>query len=284
VKRKVGDPSVSHIVAGQAKDMWDAIKSISSVSSIPVEIIAVVEDSTGIPSEALERYGNVKVVVVAEKSNRATKYNIGARHASHRHLIFSSGEIEILDSDYPIAILEHTQRSEIGAVGVKLIYPDGRFYHTGMILGINGVAGYAYRNVFQGPGHWRFAVVIRNFSAVSWDLMGVDKNKYEEAGGFDEQLSAYADIDFCLKLIRRGYRNLYTPYVAGVLKKNIHSLEALRDAAAERVIMGRYGEDVCNDPCYHPLCTKGREDFTLDWDAHRFDYRSALESMARFNP
>ncbi len=267
LKRRVHDPSVSHIIAESSSEMVvDAVKSICAVAAVPVEIIVVVSDSDTEIRRRLEKDGDVIVVTVADQSNRAHRYNCGARRASHSTLVFSPDTVEVLDSDYPLAILEHTQRLDIGAVGTQLTYPDGKFYHTGMLLGVNGVAGYAYRNVCQGPGHWRFAAVIRNFSAVSWDLMGVSTSSFESVGGFDEQLSAYADVDFCLKLLRKGRRNLYTPYVSGVLKNRIHRLVDLRYPEAETEMMTRYKEWIMNDPCYHPLCTRHTEDFRLDVD------------------
>jgi glycosyltransferase involved in cell wall biosynthesis len=264
VKRKVKDACVSHIVEGISEDVLAAVKSIRVLAQVPVELIVVIDETSRNTIKMLSDENFVKVVPVPKNTKRATKYNIGAKHASFKNLIFSAENIEVLNSEYPLAMLEHTQRSEIGAVGVKLTYPNGKFYHTGMILGVNGVAGYAYRNIFQGPGHWRYAVLIRNFSAVSWDFVGVDKDKFNEVGGFDEHIDFYEDVDFCLKLIKRGYRNLYTPYVEGVLKRRVHSLEELRNKDAEKVLMERYGDYILNDPSYHPLHTKVIEDFSID--------------------
>ena len=264
VKRKVKNTFVSHIVEGISENVLEAVRSIRVLAQVPVEIIVVIDETSKNTLKILSNENSVKVVTVPKNTRRATKYNIGAKHASFKNLIFSDENIEVLNSEYPLAILEHTQRSEIGAVGVKLTYPNGKFYHTGMILGVNGVAGYAFRNIFQGPGHWRYAVLIRNFSAVSWDFIGVDKDKYNEVGGFDENIAFYEDVDFCLKLIKRGYRNLYTPYVEGVLKRGIHSLEELRNKDAEKVLMERYGDYILNDPYYHPLHSKVIEDFSID--------------------
>jgi glycosyltransferase involved in cell wall biosynthesis len=262
VKRLVRNPTtVTHVVEGGSEAVWLAVKSIRSAASIPVEIIIVMEseETTEKPSE---NFG-VRVVNVEKGTNRAAKFNLGARMASGEHLLFSTENVEVLDSDYPLGMLEHTQRAEIGAVGVKLIYPDGTFFHTGMILGVNGVAGYAHRGLFQGAGYWRYAVVVRNYSAVSWEMMGVRRETFFEAGLFDEALPFFQDVDFCLRLLRIGYRNLYTPYVAGVLKRKTHLVSELRNRDAATVLLKRHGEMIRNDPSYHPFHTKCGEDFGL---------------------
>ncbi|MDM8550046.1 glycosyltransferase [Desulfobacterales bacterium HSG2] len=263
VKRKVSECDVSHIVEGRTKDVITAVRSIRLVSPVPVEILVVTEDDRDEVSEVLEKERDVKLIIGPKGSGRAGLYNQGAGAAQSRFLFFSGHNVEILDSEYPLAALEHTRRPEIGAVGVKLSYPNGRFYHTGMIMGVNGLCGYAHRNTPHGPGYFNYAACIRNYTAVSWDLMAVDKRKWEEAGGFDETLPFYGDIDFCLKLIREGYRNLYTPYISGVLKSRVHGLEELRNKEAAHILIGRYGSEILEDPFYHPLLSKLVEDFSV---------------------
>ncbi|MBI9089853.1 MAG: glycosyltransferase [Desulfobacterium sp.] len=265
VKRKVADRSVSHVVAGKSKNIITAVKSIFTTSPVPVEIIVVMDESViGTVKTGLEKFHSVKIVSVPDNTGRAAKYNRGAKHAAHENLIFSTEDVEVLDSDYPFAALEHTQRSEIGAVGVKLIYPNGNYYHTGMTLGVNGVAGYGHRDCCREPGYWRYGIIIRNYSAVSWDFMAVAREKFNSVGGFDETLGFYEDVDFCLKLMQKGYRNIYTPYAAGVLKRKPHTMEELRNRNVEAVIMDRHEGLILNDPYYHPLHTKVLEDFSVD--------------------
>jgi GT2 family glycosyltransferase len=262
IKRKVSEYRVTHIVEGRTQEVLTAIKSIRLVSQFPVNIVVVAEDGNDELLGILERDADLNVLTVPKGSGRAVFYNRGADAAESGVLFFSADTVEILDSEYPTAALEHAQRPDIGAVGMKIIYPNGRFYHTGMVLGVNGLFGYAHRNILQGPGYFNSAICIKNYSSVSWDLMAIDKGLWEKAGGFDESLSFYGDADFCLKLISRGYRNIYTPYISGVLKRKVHLLEELRNDEAAAVLMERYGDMIQNDPYYHPLLTKELEDFS----------------------
>jgi len=81
--------------------------------------------------------------------------------------------------------------------------------------------------------------------------------------GFDESLPFYEDVDFCLKLIQKGLRNIYTPYVSGVLKRKVHYLEEIRNEKAINILTDRYGKMITDDPCYHPQLTKEIENFSI---------------------
>ncbi|MGD9733618.1 MAG: hypothetical protein AB7U45_15690, partial [Desulfamplus sp.] len=61
------------------------------------------------------------------------------------------------------------------------------------------------------------------------------------------------DVDFCLKLIQKGYKNLYTPYISAVLNRSVHFLEEMRNIDEEAIILKRYNNYITNDPMHHEL-------------------------------
>ena len=255
--------SVYHIVAVESEHSFSALASIEQISQRPVQIIAVLAaDKTALNQRLKQAFPQALILSLPAASNRADYYNMGAEHAPESaQLIFSSDEIEIIDSDYPDALLEHSQRPEIGAVGCRILYPNGHYYHTGLLLGVNDFCGYAHRNTWQGPGYWYYALLIRNYTAVSWDLMAVSRQDWQQVGGFDSELSAFADVDFCLKLGKIGRRQVYTPYTRAVIKHKVHDLEILQDPKAKAVLLKRYGEAILNDPQYHPKLSPLWENF-----------------------
>lgn len=263
VKRAIPQSTISHIIAGETKAVIETVKNIQQAAKMDIEIIVVFPESKLEEINALENIPNLVVAAVADDAPRAKYYNYGADISKSEVLIFSPETIHIIDSDYPNALLEHTHRSEIGVIGCKLIYPNGFYYHTGIILGINGVCGYAHRNLWQGPGYWYYANCIRNYSAVTWDLMAVRRKNWEMVGGFDEALPQFADVDFCLKLINKGFRHIYTPYLTGVLNRRVHRADELRCSEAEEIILERYRDIIQMDPSYHPLLSREKEDFSL---------------------
>lgn len=263
VKRRVKKLSVTHIMEGGSNHVVSMINNIKNLSTFPVEIIVVCREDERDLFDNLTVKSEAKIVTCRKGAALSEIYNTGASYSNEEHLIFSSKYIDLLDSDYPFGLIEHTQREDIGAAGVKIIYPNGFFYHTGILLGVNGVRGYAHRNIWQSPGYWNFAACIRNYSAVSWDFIGVSKDKFEQVNGFDPQLNQLGDVDFCLKLIQKGYKNLYTPYISAVLNRSVHFLEEMRNIDEEAVILKRYNNYITNDPMHHELLSKTLEDFSI---------------------
>lgn len=263
VKRAFSPSTVSHIIAGETGAVIDTVQNIQQAAKVAIDIIVIVPRERLELMKKLATLPNIVVGSVPNEASRAEYYNVGAKLSKSEILIFSPETIHIIDSDYPNALLEHVHRKEIGVVGCKLIYPNGFYYHTGIILGINGVCGYAHRNMWQGPGYWYYANCIRNYSAVSWDLMAVSRENWALVGGFDETLPLFSDIDFCLKLMLKGFRHVYTPYLTGVLNRSVHRLDELRSSEAEKVLLERFGDLIKRDPNYHPLLTREKEDFSV---------------------
>lgn len=140
--------------------------------------------------------------------------DFAARLARGEYLVLLNNDIEILTPNWIEALLEHAQREEVGAVGGKLYYPDGTVQHAGIVIGIKGFAGRPHRR-FPGEstGYFHRLVLAHNVSAITGALMMVKRSKYLEAGGMDSVNLPISlnDIDFCLRLMEKGYWNVFTP-------------------------------------------------------------------------
>ncbi|HET6923919.1 MAG TPA: glycosyltransferase family 2 protein, partial [Anaeromyxobacteraceae bacterium] len=140
--------------------------------------------------------------------------NLAAREARGEHLLFLNDDVEVLAPDWLEALLEHSQRPGVGAVGARLLYPDGAVQHAGVVLGAEGFAGHPFRGLKPGAAGYDFlASAVRDCSAVTGACMMVPRAAFRESGGFDERLrQAFNDVDFCLRLRGRGYSVVYTPH------------------------------------------------------------------------
>lgn len=141
--------------------------------------------------------------------------NYGVQHAEGDHVVLMNNDIQVINCDWLEAMLEHSQRPEIGAVGAKLYYPDDTIQHAGIAIGIGNYAGHPHKHVEGGyPGYLNRLHNIQNVSAVTGAMMMIKRDVYDAAGGFDEQLFKIAcnDVDFCLRLRSKGLLNLFTPY------------------------------------------------------------------------
>ncbi len=147
--------------------------------------------------------------------NFAKLMNEGAKIAKGEFLLLLNNDTEVISSDWLHNMLQHAQRKEIGAVGVKLLYPNDTIQHAGVIIGMGAAAGHLMVGKKKSDkGYYSNLITVNNYSAVTAACLMVSKNKYLEVEGFDEELAVdYNDIDFCLKLHKAGYLNLWTPEV-----------------------------------------------------------------------
>jgi len=141
--------------------------------------------------------------------------NFGVSLAKGDHVVLMNNDIEIISSDWIDVLLEHSQREEVGAVGGKLYYPDDTIQHAGVIVGIGGNAGHSHKYFRRNENGYLYRLrCVQNISAVTGALLMVKRKLFEEIGGLDEEYFSIAlnDIDFCLKLRREGYLNVFTPH------------------------------------------------------------------------
>ena len=141
--------------------------------------------------------------------------NFGVQNAQGSHVVLMNNDIEVINSDWLEAMLEHSQRPEVGAVGAKLYYPDDTIQHAGIAIGIGSYAGHPHKHVEGGySGYLNRLHNIQNVSAVTGAMLMVKRELYNALGGFDEHLFKVAcnDVDFCLRLRSQGLLNIFTPY------------------------------------------------------------------------
>ena len=199
-----------------------------------------------------------------EPFNWSALNNWAAKQARGDLLLFMNNDMEVENSDWLEALVEHAVRPGVGAVGAKLIYPTRTLQHAGVVLGLGGVAGHAFKNLPEAdPGYCYLPHVIRNVSAVTGACMLVAREAYDAVGGFDESLRvAFNDIDFCLKLRQRGYRVVWTPY-AVLLHYESASRGSLHPPEDEALMRHRWATVLPRDPYYNPNLTLDSEDYRL---------------------
>lgn len=191
---------------------------IKGTSYAPVEVLLVannIHSSVKLSRiNAFENYKQVRVLRYNRPFNHSAINNYAVKQASGSLLCFLNDDIEIIHPDWLTEMAGHALRSEIGAVGAKLYYPNDHIQHAGLILGWGGAADHAFRWLPRGEeGYFGNTNLVRNYSAVTAACMVMRKAVFETAGGFDENLPiAFNDVDLCLKIREKGFRILWTPY------------------------------------------------------------------------
>ncbi len=215
-----GRPLVSIIIPTKDKVglLRRCISSIEERSTYrPYEIIVVnnrsVEEATLVYLENIRKKG-LRVLDYNEPFNYAAINNFAAGEARGDYLLFLNNDVEVITPGWLEEMLGHAQRLEVGAVGAKLLYPDGTVQHAGIIAGFGGVAGHAfYRQPGESSGYMGLAAVVRNCAAVTGACLLMRRKVFEETGGFDEKLAVVCnDVDLCLRIVEKGYFIVWTPY------------------------------------------------------------------------
>ena len=80
--------------------------------------------------------GGVSIIPFNEPFNYSMACNLGASFARGEHLLFLNNDIEIIDPGWLEELVRWAQLPGIGVVGTKLLYPDGKIQHAGVVLGI----------------------------------------------------------------------------------------------------------------------------------------------------
>ncbi|MDC0837010.1 tetratricopeptide repeat protein [Limnoraphis robusta] len=197
--------------------------------------------------------------------------NYGVTKARGDYLLFLNNDTEVLTPDWIEAMVEQAQRSSIGAVGALLLYPDDTIQHAGVVLGIGGVAGHSHKGYLAHHlGYYNQLVTVNNYSAVTGACLMCRRETFEEVGGLDEELEvAFNDVDFCLKLVSRGYRNIYLPHV--VLYHYESKSRGYEDTPEKeerfkresKIMKQRWRDVLKNDPCYNPNLSRIRQDYGI---------------------
>lgn len=162
-----------------------------------------------------KEHKNFKVFVEDIEFNYSKLNNLAAKKAKGDFLVLLNNDTEIISPNWLEMLVGYAMQPHVGAVGPKLLYPDNTVQHAGVILGLGGVASHAYLgSEREDLGLYGRLRVPYDYAAVTGACLCVSKKKFEEVGGLEEDLKvAYNDIDFCLKLLEKGYYNVFLPMV-----------------------------------------------------------------------
>ncbi|MCU1491575.1 MAG: glycosyl transferase family 2, partial [Acidimicrobiaceae bacterium] len=221
-----------------------------------VELV-LVDNGSELPetAELLERLGresDVRIVQAPGPFNWAAINNAAVREATGDVLLFANNDIEARVPRWLHALLGHAQRPEVGAVGARLLYPDGAIQHAGVVVGLGGIAGHVLRSLpADQPGYNSMAIQTRNCSVVTGACMMVRREVFESVGGFDERLPvAFNDVDFCLQLREKGYLVVYEP-LAELVHHESKSRGHTDDLVEGRRILKRWAGLIAAGDPYH---------------------------------
>jgi len=179
---RVGTPSVDVVVVAR-REGGDAIDCAAAI-------------------ERLSTYANRRVTSVIVATGLPAAINNALRAMNGDHILLLDASTRVITVDWIETMLELSHRPDIGAVGIRLRFPDGTVAHEGIVLGRLDLA----RSVDQ---HLH---VIKEMSAVSGACLMTRRDVFDRADGIDERFSDVLwDVDYCLRIRALGHRVLCSP-------------------------------------------------------------------------
>ena len=227
-------------------------------------------------SEA-ELGGRVRVLRAPGEFNFSAMNNAAARAARGDYLLLLNNDTAVLHDDWLDEMMSHAVRPDVGIVGAKLLFPDGKVQHAGVILGMGGPAEHPF--IGRSPedrGYFGRAQLTHNLSAVTGACLLIRKSVYEQLGGLDEQSFkvAFNDIDLCLKVREAGLRIVFTPYALlmhegsasqkGEVEAQPDEAKLKRFDAEKDAMYAKWLPKLAFDPAYNRHLSLSSTDFLLE--------------------
>ncbi|MBF0476863.1 MAG: glycosyltransferase, partial [Deltaproteobacteria bacterium] len=281
VKRAViGRPMVSIIIPFKNKQEYlerclDSIKAKTDYDHYEILLINNGSDDPATLDylDGLKGRDHIRMFNYAGPFNFSAINNWAVARAAGEHVLFLNNDTEVTAGEWLRALLEHSQRPEVGAVGAKLLYPDNRIQHGGVVLGLGGIAGHPHKYLpADDPGYFGQLSVIRNFSALTAACLMMRRRVFDEMGGFDERnLSiAFNDVDLCLRIREKGYYIIYTPFALLYHHESVSRGYEDTPEKAKRFqveidyMRRRWGAALTSDPYYNPNLSLEKHDLSFD--------------------
>lgn len=275
----VNDPLVSILIPNKDNidDLGKCLQSIFYNTSYNNYEIVVIENNSQSQItfdyyEKIKIDKRVKVINWLQDFNFSAINDFGAGNCCGEYLLFLNNDTEVISPDWIQEMLMFAQRSDIGAVGAKLYYPDDTVQHAGVILGIGGVGGHSHKYFNRrDSGYMMRLSIAQNLSAVTAACMMMPRRVFDEVGGFDDRFKvAFNDVDLCMRIRKAGYLIVFTPYselyhYESKTRGYEDTDEKKKRFQNEIFLFKELWDDELNkgDPYYNPNFTLEKEDFSF---------------------
>ena len=202
----------------------------------------------------------IKVLSYKEEFNFSAMNNFGVKHSNGEILVLLNNDTSVINNDWLCEMVSLCIRKEVGAVGAKLFYPNGLIQHAGVILHEGHPGNHIYsRRDPNDSGYFGKLHLIQNYLAVTAACLAIRKELYLKVGGLDDQnlKVAYNDVDFCLKLFKLGFKNLWTPFAHLIHYESLSRGTYLDEIITPRFqkehafILSKWEQLINNDPFFN---------------------------------
>ena len=218
-----GEPKISIVIPNRdhVEDLRRCVSSIVEKSTWENYEIVIVENNSETREifscyDELKNNPRIKIVTWEGEFNYSAVNNFGVGAADGDYVLLLNNDTQVITVNWMEELLMYAQRADVGAVGGKLYYADKTIQHAGVVIGLGAhrTAGHVhYQQKRENLGYMGRLCYAQDMTAVTGACLMVKKSLYEEVGGLDESFAvSLNDVDFCLKLRRAGYLNVFSPF------------------------------------------------------------------------
>ncbi|WP_276867782.1 glycosyltransferase family 2 protein [Enorma massiliensis] len=223
----LGNPKVSVIIPNKdsVAVLDRCLNSIADKTSYDNFEVIVVENNSESPEtfdyyqSASDRFPFLRVVTWDGPFNYSAINNFGAGFATGDYYLLLNNDVEVIDPDWMRSMVSVCQRSDVGVVGAKLLYPDDTVQHAGVFMitcgSVNELGGpaHAFTHLDRSDaGYMRRASLVQDVSIVTGACLMTSRDVFEELNGLDEDfVVAFNDVDYCLRVRKSGRLVVYNP-------------------------------------------------------------------------
>lgn len=209
------NPKISILIVAynQAELTFRCLLSLIENTPQEAEVIIVDNGSYDETQDLLSQVEGAHVIRNEENLHFIGGANQAANQARGKYILFLNNDTQILSGSIQSAINTIESDPNIGAVGAKLILPDGSLQEAGGIVWNDGSC------IAYGRGDNPFAsqyMFMRDVDYCSGAFLLTKRKTFLEHDRFDEAYKPayYEDADYCLKLWNKGMRVVYDPNAA----------------------------------------------------------------------
>ncbi len=222
--------------------------------------------------DEVAKHPKVRLLKYPHPFNYSAINNFAAERANGEVIGLINNDVEVIGGQWLSYMVGHALRDDIGCVGAKLLYSDGRIQHAGVVMGYGGGAGHAHKYFPRyHPGYLNRLAATQNYSAVTAACLLVKRKHFEAVGGLNENdlKVAFNDVDFCLKVRALGVRNLYCAEAELFHHESVsRGLDSTKEKRARFLseltyLQTQWREVIAHDPAYSPHLTLKRENFSV---------------------
>jgi GT2 family glycosyltransferase len=242
-----------------------AIEKSVPADQLPYEVIVVDNGSTDETPELLSTWsssrGNARVISMGHNAGFASACNEGARLARGQYVVLLNNDTLPIPGWLEKMVALAEKEPQVGIVGSKLLFPDGRIQHIGVVFDENKNPKHIYRGFSADIPPARIS---REYQAVTGACLLVARDLYSSVGGMDETYeNSYEDVDLCLKVRARGYRVLVCADSVVYHFESISEGRRASDFRNSALLKARWARDIeCDADRWYATDKRNGDEFT----------------------